>query len=366
MITFPTYDTIDLFAGPGGWDLAARRLGLRVMGIEHDRAAHLTRRAAGFHTIRDGVENWGPRNFPNAIGLIGSPPCPTFSAAGKGSGRRELDAVLNGIRRLGSGLEPDHQWHDERTGLTLEPMRWVVEGVRSGRPFRWVALEQVPTVLPVWEAMADELRQMGYGVATGNLQAEQYGVPQTRKRAVLIARLDGPADLPEPTHSRFHTRDRARLDPGVLPWVSMAQALGWEASAMVRSNYGTGGDPAARGERVATEPSATVTGKVDRNVVLRQSAMANATDWVHERPATTVVGSFSPDTIAAPGYRVTVTDGSRQNAPGSVRVSVQEAAVLQSFPADFPWQGSRTKQYQQVGNAIPPLLAEAVLRQSTR
>lgn len=73
--------------------------------------------------------------------------------------------------------------------------------------------------------------------------------------------------------------------------------------------------------------------------------------WTTERPATTVAGD---PRIAEAGHH----DRQMNNA---VRVSVQEAAILQSFPPDYPWQGSRTAQYRQIGDAVPPLMAAAVI-----
>lgn len=94
-----------------------------------------------------------------------------------------------------------------------------------------------------------------------------------------------------------------------------------------------------------SEPAPTFTGK-------------SGHQWIFHRPATTIVASFRPDIVAAPGYRVV---GSRQNAEGSVKITEREAATLQSFPPDYPWQGTRSKQFEQIGNAVPPLLARHVL-----
>lgn len=384
----------DLFAGAGGWDLAAQQLSIHARGIEIMPEACETREAAGLTTIHDDVWTYVPDG--KAAGLIASPPCQTFSAAGKGSGRKALDDVLSlvgaefmnnldHLREFGQALG------DERTALVLTPLHFALTG-----GYRWLAWEQVPTVLPVWEACAEVLREHGWNVWTGLLHAEQYGVPQTRKRAFLLASLNGPVQPPTPTHSRYYSRNPGQLDLGVDKWVSMAEALGWglrERPSPTVTGGGTetgGAEPIAKlytsrpdwvlrnnssanaAERSPRQPSPTLYFGQRSNYCAwewrGEGPMPEQPEWPFERPAPTVVGSrrssggmligrqLGDDSRADVGGHQT-SKGLRSGQLAGVRVTVGEAGVLQSFPADHPWQGKQGKQFLQCGNAVPPRLA---------
>lgn len=375
----------DLFAGAGGWDLAAQALGITARGIENMPAARATRDAAGLVTIHDDVWTFVPDG--RAVGKIDSPPCQTFSGAGKGDGRKALGDVLRGIRDS-YYVDIDHlrflgeEVGDERTALVLTPLHFATQ-----YDYEWLAWEQVPTVLPVWEACAEVLRAAGWSVWTGLLQAEMFGVPQTRKRAFLLASRTHQVAPPTPTHSRYYSRTPAKLDVGVQKWVSMAEALGWGATgdAYMRSNYGTGGDSSKRGERLLSEPAPTVTSKIDRNQVVWMASPSGVTGPVHRpmvHPAATVTGKGNyyaygerPDFIRMTKMPNSAQRNLDQPAPTIAfghdaascrwfadgrpvrRITIHEAGILQSFPADHPWQGNQSKQYLQAGNAVPPGLA---------
>lgn len=138
-------------------------------------------------TVEGDVRDFHPLDFDRVPGFIASPPCQTFSAAGKGAGRAALDTVYQLAKTLQARRSVDS---DERTGLVLEPLRWVLAAIDHDRSYEWLAFEQVPTVLPVWDFMAKIFRREGYYVATGKLLRGAMPRAQTRKRAVLIARLD--------------------------------------------------------------------------------------------------------------------------------------------------------------------------------
>ncbi|MFI7296987.1 DNA cytosine methyltransferase [Streptomyces sp. NPDC050121] len=333
---------MDLFAGPGGLDMAAEALGVGSIGVEWDAGAVATRTRAGLHTVHADVRAVKPTDleFEGANVLAGGPPCQTFTVAGTGAGRRALDLVLKFVQRLvdrdkWSNIEADlAELKDERTGLVLQPLHWALEAIDNPTlsPYHAIVLEQVPAVLPVWEAYAKALSDE-YETDYGVLHTEEFGVPQTRRRAVLVARRRNgdanlhshhPLRLPKPTHQRYRGENSREDDEGFafvdsMPrkWVSMGEALPKRrAPFTVISNYGTGGDPKARGQRRSDQPSATVTGKVSRN-------------------------------------RVVGPDGKDD------RFSVYEAGRLQTFPAAYPWSGKDVS--QQIGNAVPPRLGMHII-----
>ena len=374
---------LDLFAGAGGWDVAATRLRHDVERVEIWDPANRTAEAAGLTTVHHDVTTYTTEPGRH-LAHLASPSCKRYSAAGNGAGRRALEHVLAGVEIYAGGGTVTHERAVEMIGdadaaLTLEPLRIALEG----RPW-YIAWEQTPAVLPVWQACARVLERHGYSVATGVLNAEQYGVPQTRRRAVLMARMDGPVALPVPTHSRFWNRSPERLDDGVKPWVSMAEALGWDQRAEVVSNYGTGGDPAARGIHTSDQPFATITGKADRfKIHFRQSAMRNATVRTDDQPAPTITGAKDwrervwlrngnqekacvraddqPSGTLFFGQRANWAGWTEKDGTLIRKVEPREVAILQTFPTDYPWQGGKSEVMTQIGNAVPPLLAEAIL-----
>lgn len=374
---------IDLFAGARGWDIAARHLGWHMDGVENWAPANATATAAGFTTVHEDVRTFHAGRGQYDI-LIGSPSCKRYSPAGNGAGRRALDDVLSCVRPDITTAEAQRIIGDDDAALVIEPLRIIVECMPA-----FIALEQAIAVLPIWQAHARVLEEMGYSVATGILNAEQYGVPQTRRRAILVARRDGrAAALPLPTHSRYHLADPSRLDDGVKPWVSMAEALGWGMTERpsvtvcgrnegrsggepwgrggrrrmateldagrwkVISNYGTGGDPANRGERTGDQPSATVTSKMDRfKVKLHNNNQAKACVRGEDQPSGTVFF----------GERANWAGWKDENGTLIRKVTPEEAACLQTFPDGYPFQGGKSQIMTQIGNAVPPLLAEAIL-----
>jgi DNA (cytosine-5)-methyltransferase 1 len=541
---------LDMFAGPRGWSEGLRALGYtgREVGIEIDKAACATAEAAGHEVVQGDIFEMDPHEFvgfaSHVDGIIASPPCPTFSAAGGRHGRHLIDIILACLRDAAQGIdtresarqeayklllpimedkerfgarkagrEPNMKraqgraWRDACMSiLVVEPMRWIYEL----RP-TWVALEQVPEVQGVWQIMAELLRGLGYSVWTGVLEAERFGVAQTRERAILMADLERTAQPPHPTHQRFVPGEPARhdltLEGEILPWVSMAEALGRGMTARpaptVQATSDSGGGPRPidggsharmvvqreidegrwlyerrgskdghtgqpnrqipddepaptiagesrndswvvgfgregdengpqtedglreRDFRSIDEPAHAVTEKA-RSWVMRQNDRENGTVRAGDEPAPTITGGHDfnerrwevHDTGNTRGEGEPHTDGrvrsidepavpitsradqlehrmsepattvagdsriqprghkqSSIDPPGkyegrdgknAIRVEPWEAAVLQSFRPDYPFQGSRMAVFRQIGDAVPPLLARAVLEPLVR
>lgn len=305
-------DALDLFAGAGGWSLAAQRLGISTLGVEYDTEAVATREAAGLETL------WADIATVDTIpaeGLIASPPCTAFTNTGNRRGMEAMELITDAIRTTAVSAKRPHLGLDDASAeLIVEPMRFIAEAHHGGQPYRWIAMEQVPAARPAFEAYAEALELLGYSALVTTVSAEQFGVAQTRRRTLLLARRDAGVRPPEATHPAYSTH---RPDPEDL--VSMGEAL------------------EAEGIRPARQFS--IASQYGGNALRTQ-----------DQPATTVTSKHR-------GVSVRFPNGHRR------QITPAEAGVLQSFPADWPWAGAKWRKFIQIGNAIPPLMAQAVLAQ---
>lgn len=374
---------LELFAGAGG-----AALGLEAAGIEHaalcewDPDACATLRAAGLGPV---VE--GDLRDLDAIAAVAFQSDETIWNQ---AGDALLDSDLEGEEwclereRLAIGMQkadrtidllwssfPCQAWStagkregasDERNGWP-----WSVDAIDRFKP-RWFLAENVYGLLThsaeghpdpyqcprcyFENVILAQLQARFAHVGWWLLDAADFGVPQHRRRVIIWA---GPVPLsaPRPTHgSPAEARQRDLFGRGVLPWVTMGEALGLlgESASDVRV-VGAGVTGQGR-PRPMSRPAPTL-GTQGRAYLLRRSPTVSC-----------VEGKGSNDAYRAPGERPKVNKASDALwlATGQRKLTVGECARLQGFQPDHPWQGNTEAKFRQVGNAVPPRLAEVVGR----
>lgn len=395
---------LDLFAGPGGWSRALHVLGARDVGLEWDQWACKTRAASGQLTIRTDVAMYPTSPFIGRTrGVIASPPCQAWSMAGKRLGLVDQPLVHAAVEDLAVGHDTRKRLlaacRDERSLLAAEPMRYLHALNTVGEP-DWVAMEEVPDILPLWKQYAAILRTWGFSVWCGILNSADFGVPQTRRRAILLASRVRSAQPPTPTHSQL-AEPESLFGPGRDRWVSMAETLGWGATdrpvPTVCAGGGPGGGPEPfpsgsrktlsdarergtwmpRPDVAALKPRRQEARRADRHGApearsteavrwswsLRSNNQANATVRPLSEPAGTLFfGHRANECVwVAEAASPPSTDTDTPSVPEPIRITAREAGLLQTFPADYPWAGNKSQQFSQIGNAVPPLLAGHLL-----
>lgn len=341
-------NVIDLFSGCGGLSKGFLDAGCDVMlGVDIDKAA-----LASFE-----------KNHPSAVAVNGSlAEETTFGKMREILGDRNVDLIVGGPPCQGFSLTGPRNFDDERNKLYLA----YIKAVETFRPKGFV-IENVPGMATLYKGQVkDEIlrrfTQMGYNIACKVLCAADYGVPQIRRRLVFIGVLKelAEASFPKPilTPENYVTSREAIDD---LP--ALTDSLGEETSEYAR--------PAR------TEYQKKMRGGCN---VLRNHTATDHKDFVKAVIAQVPEGGnyknlpqgvgehrkFHMAWTRCDGHKPsrTIDTGHRNYFHYEFNriPTVRESARLQSFPDDFVFTGTRTQQYRQVGNAVPPLLGYALAK----
>lgn len=359
-MTTRSLTAIDLFCGAGGLSEGFRQAGFHVLaGQDHDEQAGATFAATHSEAkfLGGPIQSVNPEQLLKAAGLksgevdviVGGPPCQGYS--------------VNNHQR-GEG--------DPRAGLFREYLR-IVETVRP----RWLVLENVTGITSiaggnvVREIFAG-MRGLGYRVEMKMLKAEEFGVPQERRRVFFIAtNTESEIHFPDPTNGRT-------LAPFVTVWDAISDlpklANGDQEAptrymtdplnayqAMLRGecrtlhNHSAGRLAKINEERMRYIPAGGSWRDIPRELLPAGMLKAKRSDHTKR------YGRPRKDDLACTILtKCDVHWGAYIHPEQDRALTVREAARLQSFPDFFQFKGSRTEQYVQVGNAVPPLLGRQV------
>ncbi len=352
---------IDLFCGAGGLSEGFRQAGFHILaGNDFDECAGET--FARSHTeakfLPGPIENISSASLLKAASirkgeldcLIGGPPCQAFS-------------VYNHQRGM----------HDPRSKLFREYLR-IVEDLKP----KWIVMENVTGITsisngkPVKE-IRSALDKLGYQLDVRVLRAEEYGIPQERRRIFFVANRTGePIYWPEPTHG-----------PGRKPFVTVWDAIS-DLPALANGEDPEGPLPYRTKPQSGYQAMLRGTSKEVRNHAAPKLANINLErmkyipeggSW-RDIPVTLLPAGMKRarrcdhtkryGRLRKDGLSCTVLTkcdihwGSFVHPEQDRVVTVREAARLQSFPDWFEFSGPRTEQYVQVGNAVPPLLGRRI------
>lgn len=337
---------IDLFAGVGGLSLGFEKAGFDVvLANEYDpsiAAAYQlnhknTRMIVGDITKID-LEGTFGKYIGEIDVIIGGPPCQGFSQKGQ---RKTIN--------------------DERNFL----FKYYVKVVKLVKPTYFV-MENVPNLLTAERGyFKKELRELfdsiGYELKMGVLNASDYGVPQNRRRAVIIGKYKSETpELPAPQKEKVTIWD-AISDLSFLNSGEGSEEQEYKYSPQSDYEKKLRGNCNVLHNHVATKHS---------EVALKRLAMIPPNAGREVLPEDQLTKSiYSGTWTRMRKDEISVTITTRFDTPSSGKfthpylnraITVREAARIQSFPDDFVFIGNKGSQMKQVGNAVPPLLAEAI------
>jgi DNA (cytosine-5)-methyltransferase 1 len=330
----PTFAS--LFSGAGGLDLGFTEAGARgLWAVDFDPDAVSTyRRHIGDHIECADVSAIPMDSVERPDILIGGPPCQGFSVAGHmrpdDPRSRHVWSFLNAVRRL-------------------KPDAFVMENVKNlAVNKRWAM---------VLQRLVQQAENAGYTTRVDVLNAREYGVPQARERMFLVGVREGTPHRPAPIVGERLTTVRDALSP--LPPVgkpgndSLCTARITPAlRPILRRSPFAGMLFNGKGRPLDLDaPAGTLPASMggNRTPIVDQDQLDGLADtcWAVEYHRHLQAGG-------APVTRV----------PTRLRrITVQEAAAIQTFPIDWRFAGRQSSQFRQIGNAVPPLLARAVAKQ---